>query len=161
MGANENKKDNASDSKKNIQESLVKKEKDDKYSYIKSQKLTKLSVECFGKFYNLEIDENEKKDLNKLKYKLMKALNIQKIQIEKILLFFRQSNQLSYKIITQNILSELDKFDCIKMILLPKSEIKDNAIKSYIFTNLEIQDAFLDNNKLKELLYAKYLCLSL
>ena len=81
----------------------------------------------------------------------MKALNIKKIQIEKILLFFRQSNQLSYKIITQNILSELDKFDCIKMILLPKSEIKDNAIKSYIFTNLEIQDAFLDNNKLKEL----------
>jgi len=83
----------------------------------------------------------------------MKSFNIIKIPTEKIVLFFRGSKQISYERISQNNLSELDKYNCIKICFLPneKSEKKDDDINLNLLTNLEIQDAILDNAKLKEL----------
>ena len=140
-------------SKQNIKDSLNKKENEKNKPNIKSQKKQKLSVECLGKFLELEINEDDKKDLSKLKYNIMKSFNIKKIPIKNIVLFCRKSNGLSYKIITQKDLSELDKYDCIKMILLPdsKSDKKEDAIKANLLTSLEIQDAILENIELKEL----------
>ena len=138
---------------KNSNNSSNKKEKDDENSKFKSKKNIKCSVECLGKFLDLDINEDEKKDLNTLKYKLMKSFNIKKIPIEKMVLFFRESKQLSYERISQNNLNKLDKYICIKISFLPneKLEKKDDNINLNLLTNLEIQDVILDNAKLKEL----------
>ena len=112
-------------------------------------------LQIFGKTKSFNVEIFELIDINDFKVKILEFLNLKTISIEQIILFYREKNKLGYKIIDNiTTLWKLKNSSIIKVKILNKNLINEEnyleKIKTDLITSMEIEDALIDNQKLKE-----------
>ena len=112
-------------------------------------------LQIFGKTKVFNVEIFELIDINDFKVKILEFLNLRTISTEQIILFYREKNKLGYKIIDNiTTLWNLKNLSIIKVKILNKNLINEEnyfeKIKTDLITSMEIEDALIDNQKLKE-----------
>ena len=117
---------------------------------------TKFTIQFFGQNRYLNINDINNLSLNEFKYKIIKIFNLKKIESEEIILFYRESNRLSYnKIDSNNFKNIVNNKNIIIKIRIsqentPKDEKELQKFYSSLITSLEIEDILLNDLRLKE-----------
>ena len=153
MGSS-NQHDSNSESKKN-NNPLVKNE-DGEESDLKAVKYSTFILQFFDKTKVLNLEKFEILDLDDFKREILKFLKFKKISMEQIALFYREQNKLGYKMIDNiTTLWKLENSSIIKIKILHNELINEEKyfekMKSDLITSMEIEDALIDNQKLKSL----------
>ena len=112
-------------------------------------------LQIFGKTQSFNVEIFELIDINDFKVKILEFLNLRTISTEQIILFYREKNKLGYKIIDNiTTLWNLKNSSIIKVKILNKNLINEEnyleKINTDLITSMEIEDALIDNQKLKE-----------
>ena len=142
-----------SESKKN--NNPYEKNAEGKESDLKAIKYSTFTLKFFDKTKVLNLEKFQIMDLNDFKREILKFLKFKKISTQQIVLFYQEQNNLGYEII-DNIKTvwKLKNFSIIK-IKIHDEQINEEKnfekIKSDLVTNMEIEDALIDNQKLKEI----------
>ena len=143
-----------SESKKN--NNPYEKNAEGKESDLKAIKYSTFTLKFFDKTKVLNLEKFKIMDLNDFKIEILKFLKFKKISTQQIVLFYQEQNNLGYEII-DNIKTvwKLKNFSIIKIKILHNELINEEKyfekMKSDLITNMEIEDALIDNQKLKEI----------
>ena len=130
-------------------------EEKEEVSEIEGVNYSTFILQIFGKTKSFNVEIFELIDINDFKVKILEFLNLRTISTEQIILFYREKNKLGYKIIDNiTTLWKLKNSSIIKVKILNKNLINEEnyfeKIKTDLITSMEIEDAIIDNQKLKE-----------
>ena len=138
-------------------------EEKEEVSDIEGVNYSTFILQIFGKTKVFNIEKFKLIDINDFKVKILEFLNLKTISIEQIILFYREKNKLGYKIIDNiTTLWKLKNSSIIKVKILNKNLINEEKnylekIKTDLITSMEIEDALIDNQKLKEKLSSDFI----
>ena len=114
-------------------------------------------IQFFGNIFKLYLEEIEDIDnnLDKLYSLIIKKFNFKKINRDRIALFYRELNGLSFKRINSENIKNLFRtnvFIKVKILpdIIPENEEDVKRLNSDLITSLEIENAIFDDQKLEE-----------